>query len=62
MLIVMRFFCRNIQFSFHLPEQQNEVGAVEMRLRRDRLETSSEISNTYVGDTIYMFLKYVGSE
>lgn len=50
----------NIQSSFHLPKQQNEVGAVEMRLRRGRNELSSEISNTYVGDTIYMFLKYVG--
>lgn len=56
-------FCySNVATSYFLPEQQNEVGDVDMRIRETSSENSQEISEAYLGDTIFMFLKYVGSE
>lgn len=50
----------NIATSYILPQQQNEVGDVDMRIRETSSESSSEISEAYIGDTMFMFLKYVG--
>lgn len=50
----------NVATSYFLPEQQNEVGDVDMRIRETSSENSQEISEAYLGDTIFMFLKYVG--
>ncbi|XP_052059737.1 uncharacterized protein LOC127700350 [Mytilus californianus] len=50
----------NLQFSYPLAIQRNEVGGVDMRLRENRDESSSEISHAYLGDIVYMFIKYTG--
>lgn len=42
--------------------QRNEVGGVDMRLRENYDESSPEISQAYLGDVVYMFIKYTGSK